>query len=298
MSVKITVLKTMTGRATKHQFGNSYLFSGTPGYGHEASEDMLRAVVEMERLYYPNEVTFLRGRIQDINEYGEPIKYNYRSIPLNLVGAVVVPAGDQIAPPNIVAVIERQAVQGRNSPTFYRNAITTEEFNAYSETGAIPPRFARSIDDTDEEAVGAFQAFLGWVNAGELRPALPDGRGDIRVAMRQVRNVWFGGIRMNDDSRPRKSAEEAMREAVQMSINDLAKRARKEIPVGQTVIPASAAGARACLWAMATDELFRLDVRDRSLIKWPKDGIFGTGPATGATYLGYKAACLLVPSVT
>jgi hypothetical protein len=257
--LEIEIKKSRGGRNAKDQFTNQYLAGGNVLFSAAGAEDFARDLLAAETAIFPDSVEFLRVIIREIDAAGDGVPFRSRSFPVDALGGFVVPAGEVICPPHIVAAVEKQAISGRPGLSFYRHCITTDEFDDYQTNRTVPARF------------GVFLLALQGANSeGGLRLAMPDRVGDDIGGPRYITSFLFGGFRMNDPNRRKDSAKKNTLEAAQQQINEWARSARYAKGAGWPAPPAlQIVGIATALRQLALALFNSLDADVRARIKWP-----------------------------
>lgn len=277
--LELILTKAQNGRDQVETFGNRYLYSGNNTIESNEVKNLLLNLQTAEAAFYPTETNFVRGICREVDNNVVAIKGRTRSIPLEGQGTFVIPDGDKLAPAHVCAVVERAAILGRPGYGYYRYCTTVSEYEAWLKDRTVPARFSAANTTIGGNTSTVWLAMLNSVGLGTLTPVLPDAWGDTLNAPRPIVSITFGGFKLNDPKRPKKSARAQLIEGFQSEINELGRRALqayKEWTDGTTDV-----GDVAVIVDLATQAAriyYSMPVAMRGALKWPK--IFKTLPPT------------------
>jgi hypothetical protein len=218
--LEIIIYKSQGGRSLVKQFSNSYLFNGAPNYISDAALAVANSLAVAESRIYFDDTSFMRLVIRQLDAQGNHIDGETRTSALNMVGANTLDPGSKIVPPNIVLAYEKKVLVGRAGVTLYRNAISTDEYNLYLETGAVPPRLNTSFAPGTLPEAFFSSALLGVEGATGLDMMLPLNSRYSNGAVRPITSIAFAGVRFRQETFDRESGLENLGEAVQQLINE------------------------------------------------------------------------------
>ncbi len=269
--IEMILHKSQGGRDQVKTFSNRYLFAGNNQIESDEMIDLTRDLMGAEQLLFPTDTNFVRAVVREVTAQVAPIKGRTRSFPLEGAGLFVVPAGDKLAPAHICAVVERAAILGRPGYGYYRHCVTAGEYEAWLNDRTVPARFNANYTANGTVYGNIWLAFLDGLNIGALQPVLPDAWGDLLDTPRQIKSMKFGGFRINDPVRPKKSHRAKSIDGFQGEINELARRARQAykewtdgtVDVGDVAVIVDLATEAAKIY-------FSLPISLRGALKWPK----------------------------
>ncbi len=218
--LEIIVYKSQGGRSLVKQFSNSYLFNGSPNYLSDAALAVGNRIAVAESRIYFDDTAFMRLVIRQLDAQGQHIDGETRTFTLNNTGANTLDPGSKIVPPNIVVAYEKKVDVGRSGITLYRNAISTDEYNLYLETGAVPARLNLSYDAGALGPAVFTSQLLGVEGDSGLDMMLPLNSRYASGAVRPVKSIYFAGVRFRQETYQRESGSENLVEAVQQLINE------------------------------------------------------------------------------
>ncbi len=218
--IEIVLYKSLGGLSLVKQFSNSYLFSGAPGYLSAAAQMVAdRLVMAETRIYFDN-VFIMRYVIRQLDENGRHVYGESRSEALGYPGLTPFPVASKPVPPNIVVRYEKKVQVGRNAFSLYRNALATDEYNAYLEAGTMPPRLNQQ-NNPGGLPMMAFEVALNDAdNDTGLTMILPINPRYSAGATRPITQITMAGIGFRQETYQRDTGTENLLEAVQQLINE------------------------------------------------------------------------------
>ncbi len=222
--LEITVFKSRGGRDLKSQWSNSYLFAGTPNYVSDEARAVLDRTVEAESSIAFTDTAFVRATIRQMNDLGVHTAGETRSVPLEGFGLNEMPAGSTEVPGNVTLAIAKQVLVGRSGLQQYRYAVTSDELNAFIESGTAPARIVNAATPGGLPSL-TFTARLAAINGdSDLEMVLMPHENIVGGDPRPVTAFAYAGIRYRQQSQRRGDANTAMVEAVQKKINENGRR--------------------------------------------------------------------------
>jgi hypothetical protein len=218
--LEIMIYKSQGGRSLVKQFSNSYLFNGAPNYYSDAANQLATKLVEAESRIYFDTTHFMRVVIRQLDPDGYSVYGESRSIPMESTGQTAVPVGSVIMSPNHTVAYQKNVTVGRPGISLYRNAITSDEYNTWVETGAVPQRLNTSYAPGVLPAMFFSAALMAADNDSGLQMILPINSRYAQGAARPVSGILFAGIRERQETYRRESGTENLLEAVQQLVNE------------------------------------------------------------------------------
>jgi hypothetical protein len=270
--LEMIVYKSQNGRSLVNQFSNSYLFNGAPNYLSEVALNVLIALAIAESRIFFDTTHFMRGVIRQLDASGRHVDGETRTHAFNYTGATPLPAGAIIVPPNIVVAYEKRVLVGRPGITLYRNAVTSDEYNAYVEYGTVPDRLRYNHAPGDLPAAVFTSALLAAEGTQGLDMMLPINPRYSQGAARSIIGINMAGIRFRQETHQRDSGTENLLEAVQQLINENARAIRRML----TQLEGAAGPILTALTQVVIDLVLAaffkygmLTLAQRAFIRWP-----------------------------
>lgn len=270
--LEIVTVKSRGGRDLKSQFSNTYLFTGPSDYVSDDALTVMQNLVTAESSIYFDNTFFLRGVIRQLDAQGNHIDGQTRSIPLEGAGLNAMPAGSTDVPGNIVLAIAKLVLVGRAGLQEYRYAVTSDEFNAFVETGASPDRV------TGVQSPGVLGSFtfvdrLSNVGLGTaLDMILPPNARYANGAPRPVTAYAYAGIRFRQTTIQRVDGATHLAQAVQQLLNESARKLRKlkrELSGSTGQVLAALIQAVQTIFTLATTKYATLTALEAAEVVWP-----------------------------
>jgi hypothetical protein len=225
--LEIVIVKSRGGRDLKSQFSNTYLFSGAPDYISDEARTVTDRLVDAESSIYFDDTFFMRTIIRNLNSQGAHTDGETRSVPLEGSGLNVMPVASTNVPSNVVVAISKLVLVGRAGLQEYRYALTSDEYNAYVETGAAPTRIVEPQSPGD---LGNLTFVDRLANVGlqtGLEMILPPNARYANGAPRPITAFAWAGIRYRQAKIQRVGGAQHLAEAVQQLLNETARKLRK-----------------------------------------------------------------------
>ena len=272
MSLEIVIYKSQGGKSLVNQFSNSYLFNGAPNYHSDAAKALAHKLIEIESRIFFDTTKFMRYVCRQLDATGRHIEGETHSDAVDVQGMTAVPVGSVLMPPATVVAYEKKVLIGRNAITLYRNCITSDEYNLYIETGAVPPRLYQS-HAPGVAAAGIFGVLLRDAdNDSGLEMILPINPRYAAGAARPVTAITFAGIRQRQETYQKDSGIDNLTEAVQQLINENAASLRRLLRSITNATGAFRTGLINTIVSLVVDAFSRyalLTLARRAAIRWP-----------------------------
>jgi hypothetical protein len=278
--IAISVRKSQNGRDLRAQHTNTYLMTGGGVWNSDAMIETAKWLAASEQKIYSTLTFFLYATISNLDSNLKVLRGQTVSEPLEYSGLFAIPANDKLAPANVVAAFDKRSGMGRSGVTLYRHCTTSEEFDQYTKTRAIPYRFKDPDDLADALRTNFTERLMNLTGGVGVKLALPDAYGDATNAPRPIKAINFAGFRSNQPYRQKSSAKVSRYQAVQKQINEWAADARFASRVDKNgAIPDRADGIVNGLKAQGTTLYNQQTPEIQSRIVWPV--IFDDNPLTG-----------------
>lgn len=216
------------------------------------------------------QTSFLRTTFTKLDENHRAVRGTTFPVGSSAVGEATLAVGDVMAPEHVVLAIEKSAVPSGSGISALRHAISSNEFNAYTKTSAVPARFTTLVDAND----------LPQENfATRLLAAFEDNGFTLKLAPKVIEGVFTERIvglisvhdfRLYDPFRTKKSAVSKKVDGVLSQLKAWAAQAWrmfKKYVVGEH--PADVISTIVGLAAKASAAYLALDVTERILIDMP-----------------------------
>lgn len=247
--VRIAIKKTLTQsahsylRAPTDSFSSEYLVRTDAPFPSPQLEAYALNIVNAESRLYLSCVRFESANVKLATPGAKPedLWGRYSHIDLSELrdhriwkpsGLVAMGEEDTLAFPSVTAVYVRQAQWGRNGRLLLPHALTTVEWNLYTQKGEKPLRFQKlsapseaRIDSFNEELMEAIRAANGTY-------IMPGVAGENDQALRQVTEFVFTHFQVSDLRRKKKRGSVAARRAaLRVSLQDVESESNSDLPL-------------------------------------------------------------------
>ncbi len=270
--LEMVIVKSRGGRDLKSQFSNTYLFNGPENYVSDDALNVMQRVVDAESSIYFDNTFFMRAVIRQLNSDGVHTDGQTRSVPLEGGGLNVMPAGGTDVPSNVVLAISKLVLVGRAGLQEYRFAVTSDEYNAFIETGASPPRVTQPQSPGDLGNL-TFMDRLANVTLGTgFDMILPPNDRFAGGAPRPITNFAYAGIRYRQATIQRVGGAQHLAEAVQQLLNETARKLKKlkrDLTSANGSVLTQLIQAIQALFALATSRYATLTALEAAEVTWP-----------------------------
>lgn len=274
------IKKSQDGRDMRSQHSTTYRLIGAPAFNSPQALSAASDLGQNERIIYPTSTYFMYALLRNLDAQGKPLRGQTTTVLLENRGMFAVPVNDKLASNFIVAAIDKKPAMGRSGVTQYRYCTTSEEYDQYIKSGAIPARFTDPNNLGDGFAINFLEGLSNIGGDGVFKLALPDAYGDTGIAPRPIIAFAFAGFRNNQPYRQKQSPGVSRYQATQKQINKWGADARFASRVDRNgVLPDDADEIVADLKADAVALRQQLPVELRSRIVMPE--IFDNNPITG-----------------
>ncbi len=270
--LEIIIYKSQGGRSLVKQFSNSYLFDGAASYLSQTALALAEKLVEAESRIYFDSTSFMRAVIRQLDSNGYTVFGESWSIPLDKTGQNALDPGSVVMSPNHTVAYQKNVAPGRPGVSLYRNAINSDEYNLWVETGAVPPRLNASFAPGVLPAAFFTGALMSADDNSGLQMILPINDRYAAGAPRPVTGIIFAGIRERQETYQRDSGIENLLEAAQQIINENGRAIQRLLRQMETVAAPIAAGLIATIVQLVIDAFAKyglLTIAKRALIRWP-----------------------------
>lgn len=222
--ILITVFMSIFGRSTD-KFSNSLLFAGDVPYNDPALNAVADRFVGALRKSAFDAIEFTGWKIAEVTSEGKKVKDKSRSNVIALRGATPLPAGSVLAPRDVVLRLGKYSGGSTPAITPLRNFISSDEYNTYVETRALPSRVVDKNDLADILNTSFPEAISNVAGNSGLTLVLPFRRSDNRGTPRAVNRVQAVDIRTSRATKTRTSAMTDMVNAAKKHLNALKRQA-------------------------------------------------------------------------
>ncbi len=270
--LEIIIFKSQGGRSLVKQFSNSYLFDGAPNYFSSAAANLANALVLAESRIYFNSTSFMRAVIRQLDPGGYNVYGESKSIALSSTGQNALDVGSVVMSPNHTVAYQKSVQVGRPGISLYRNAISSDEYNLFVETGAVPARLNAPFAPGVLPVMLFTNALMTADDNSGLQMILPINERYAAGTARPVTDITFAGIRERQETYQRDSGIENLLEAAQQIINENGRAVRRLLRQIVTVAPPIATGLIATIVQLVVDAFAKyalLTIAKRALIRWP-----------------------------
>jgi hypothetical protein len=269
--LKITIFMSREGRDKRDMFSNVFTYNGAPAFNSEAAETTVVNLAEALKRAFPNTVNFMKGRINRIDSNLRVIKGYQRSVPLSGAGVFAIPGGDRLAPRGTVVAFKKYASFGTEALQVFQNAITSEELDQWTKTGAKPARFTDRKVPGDMTSLTFLGELLAAGSAQGLTMVLPAAGGDFGNAPRTVMGMALDSITHHKPKRVKASVLQKAVSGHSAYISDLAQRARRVLQPNKEGIVTFDARLMAYKLNVAAEARFDgLSIEEASRVTWPE----------------------------
>ncbi len=225
--LEIVIVKSRGGRDLKSQFSNTYLFSGPANYVSDDAGTVVDNLVNAEASAYFDNTFFMRAVIRQLNADGIHNDGETRSYPLVGGGLNPMPVGSTDVPSNVVLAISKIVLVGRAGLQEYRFAVSSDEYNAFVESGTPP---ARIVAPQSPGNLGNM-TFVDRLSSVTLNTGfdmiLPPNARYAGGAPRPITAFSYAGIRYRQATIQRVGGAQHLAEAVQQLLNETARKLKK-----------------------------------------------------------------------
>lgn len=214
--VRITIKKTLTDRTYPSNpygditFSSEYLVRTDAPFEYPQVEAYAVNLAEAERRLYSARVRFDSAIVKLATPGAVPadLRGEYFHVCVGKgCGQWVMAEEDVLAYPAVTAIYVRQAQWGRNGRLMFPYALTTAEWNLYTQKRVVPSRFLSegALDEPWKPSLNQFsQELIEAVRADNGTHIMPSAAGENEQGLRQVTRFVFTGFEVNSLKRRKK----------------------------------------------------------------------------------------------